>query len=235
MSARLKKSLQAFGCLFIPLAFLVIAFYPMFANIQENARTTTCHSNLKLLGAAFSMYAQDNNDTMPNVSNRNGSNTWREAIFPYVKTKDAYHCPDRTEAADGSGFSQNYAANACHQGAFAAPGLPPIRCASYPHPAKLILLLEAENNPRPGFDIDDPVLFGPQTQKLWAGHFTVHGSFLMADGHVKSFVPSNTYLYDPKNHSLFNFWYRNTDTRLSANGEAVLKVTAKRFHWAANP
>ena len=162
MPARRKKFLQAFGCLFVPLAFLVFAFYPMFADIQENARTTTCRSNLKLLGTALSMYAQDNNDAMPNTSNSNGSRTWREDIFPYVKAKDAYHCPDRAEAADSSGFSQNYAANACRQGAFAAPGLPPIARTAYPYPAKLILLLEAENNPRPDFDIDDPVSFGPQ-------------------------------------------------------------------------
>jgi prepilin-type processing-associated H-X9-DG protein len=234
MSARLKKLLQAFGCLFIPLAFLVAAFYPMFADIQENARTTACHSNLKKLGTALSMYAQDNNDALPNVSNRDGSNTWREEIFPYVQAKDAYHCPDRAEAADSSGFSQNYAANACRQGAFAVPGSPPMTRTAYLHPAKLILLLEAENNPRPDFDIDDPVLFGSQTQKLWAGHFSVHGNFLMADGHVKLYGPSGTYLYDPKNHSLFNFWYRNTDTRLSANGEEVLKVAERHFHWGSN-
>ena len=231
MSNRLKKSLQVLGCLGIPLAFLFLVFYPIFANLRENTRATSCHTHLKNLGIAFSQYASDNDEAMPNVSADNGSQTWREALYPYVKSKETYHCPDRSDAVDAYGFSQNYAANDSRKGAFAAPGSAPITRQDYPYPSKLILLIEAENNPHPDFNIDDPLLFGPRTHKLWAGHFTVHGTYLMADGRAKSLVPSDTYLYDPKNHSLFNYWYRNPDTQLSPNGEAVLKETSKQFKW----
>lgn len=79
--------------------------------------------------------------------------------------------------------------------------------------------------------MDNAPLFGSQTQKLWSGHFKVHGKFLMADGHAKSLMPANIYQYGPKNHTLFNFWYRNGDTRLSTNGHAVLKDAERRFKW----
>ncbi len=77
--------------------------------------------------------------------------------------------------------------------------------------------------------MDDAALFGPQTHKIWFGHFKANGEFLKADGHVKTLIPENTYQYDPKNHTLFNLWYRNGDTRLSANGVAVLKDAERRF------
>lgn len=231
MSRRVSGTVKTFGCLTAILIFVALVFYPMFADIQENTRTVSCRSNLEKLGMALTQYSQDNDGAMPNAAAKDGTRTWRETIFSYVKSKDIYHCPDRNDAIDAHGFSQNYAANDSPKGAFARPGSVGVSLKSYPSPNKLILLLETEDNPRPDFDIDDPVLFSPKTQKIWCGHVSVHGNFLMADGHVGLFAPSNTYLYDPKNHSLFNFWYRNTDTRMSPNGEAVLKVTEKRFHW----
>ena len=117
------------------------------------------------------------------------------------------------------------------KGALAGPGSPALTRKDYPDPAKLILLVEAERNNRPEFNIDNAPLFGPQTHKIWFGHFKVHGEFLMADGHAKSLVPATTYQYDPKNSTLFNFWYRNSETRLSANGAAVLKDAQERFKW----
>jgi len=228
MSTRLKKSLQVFGCLGILLAFLFLVFYPIFVDLRENAWTQSCHGNLKTLGAALAQYSADNDDALPAVTSASGR-TWRETLLVYVKDEDIYHCPKRDDFADAHGIPQNYAANACRKGAFAGTGLPPLTRRDYFEPTKLIMLAETENNPRPDFDIDDPVLFGLNAHKLWAGHFSVHSNFLFADGHVKSLFPDMTALYDSKNHSLFNYWYRSPDTRLSPNGEKVLQETAKEF------
>ena len=228
MSTRLKKSLQVFGCLGIPLALLFAVLYPVFSMVRENARSASCQTNLKTLGVALAQYSVDNDDALPEVTSASGQ-TWRETLLMYVKDKDIYHCPKRDDFVDVRGISQNYAANDCRKGAFAGPSSPPITRRDYLEPTKLIMLTETENNPRPDFDIDDSVLFGPQAHKLWADHFSVHSTFLFADGHVKSLLPAMTALYDPKNQSLFNCWYRSPGTRLSPNGEAVLKETAKRF------
>lgn len=242
MLQRAKKVLTICGCLLPIVLFFAAALYPVFSMVHENAHASVCQSNLRQLAVAFIEYSQDNDQAMPNIADKNGRNTWREAVYPYSPpSKDIYHCPDRYDNLDSHGFSQNYAANYSGnygqsqpdqgRGALAGPNSRPLTQSDYPHPNQLILLVEAENNNRPEFNIDNAALFGPQANKLWAGHFSVHSDFLMADGHAKSLPPSATYRDDPKNKTLFNFWYRNCETRLSANGVTVLKETTTRFHW----
>ena len=240
MPRGLKKAFQVLGCLAIPLAFLTLVSFPTFTMVRENAHTVFCQTNLKRLGTAFLQYSQDNDGAMPNVSDATGIHTWRAATLPYVKLKETYHCPARRDDLGAEGFPQNYAANYSGdysaspqdrgKGALAGAGSLALTRKDYPNPGKLILLLETEENERPEFNIDSASLFGPQTHKLWFGHFKVHGEFLLADGHTKSFMPANTYQYDPKNHTLFNFWYRNGDTCLSANGIAALRDAERRFN-----
>ncbi len=239
MSERTKTILKFCALLAIPLLVFYAMLYPIIGEVRENAHTTSCRDNLRKLGTAFMQYSQENDGMMPNIADRTGANTWRDATLPYVKIREVYHCPSRRDDVGAGGFSQNYAANYSGdygrtqpdrgKGALAGSGSIPLSRQDYSDPSKLILLLEPENNSRPEFNIDDSALFGPQTHTLWAGHFRRHGNFLMADGHVKSWEPSATYLYDPKNHSLLNLWYRNSDTRLSANRAAVLKDAKTRF------
>jgi hypothetical protein len=217
------------GCLLLIIGFFYLIFSPVFFMVRDNSQAGVCQTHLKALGVAFYQYSQDNDHAMPNVSGSDGSHTWREAVFPYARVKEMYHCPARNDNLDGNDFSQNYAANdSGGKGALGRPNSPPVHWKDIPSPSKLILLTEAENNPRPDFDIDDPILFGPQTHKLWAGHYR-SGMLLFVDGHTKRLPPDATYLDDPKNKSLFNYWYRNDETRLSANGIAVLKDATIRF------
>ena len=242
MPEHVKKAFPVFGCVIAPtvaVAFLTAAFYPIFTMIRDSTHTISCRDNLKKLGTAFGQYSEDNDGAMPNISDATRGHTWRDATLPYVKLKEVYHCPDRRDDVDADGFPESYAVNYSGdygaskpdwgKGALAGPGSSALTRTDYPDPAKLILLLEAEGNERPEFNMDSALLFGPQTHKIWFGHFKVHGEFLLADGHTKSLIPANTYQYDPKNHTLFNLWYRNGDTRLSANGVAVLKDAEERF------
>src|SRR5579885_3147288 len=41
------------------IALLAAILFPVFARARENARRATCQSNLKQLGLAYHMYAQD--------------------------------------------------------------------------------------------------------------------------------------------------------------------------------
>jgi hypothetical protein len=230
MSAPSKRVWINGGCLLLIIGFFYLIFSPVVFMVRDNSQAVSCQANLKALGIAIYQYSQDNDHVMPNVSGSDGSHTWREAIFPYARVKEIYHCPARNDDLDGNGFSQNYAANdSGGKGALGGPNSLPVLWKEIPSPGKLILLTETENNPRSDFDLDDPVLFGPQTHKLWAGHFQRLDGLLFADGHTKRLPPNATYLDDPKNKSLFNYWYRNDETRLSANGIAVLKDATLRF------
>jgi prepilin-type N-terminal cleavage/methylation domain-containing protein/prepilin-type processing-associated H-X9-DG protein len=91
------------------LAILAAILFPVFARAREKARTASCQSNLKQIGLAWHMYAQDydevtcpartNVDTFPG-----GRMIWMSLIYPYVKNRQAFVCPsgDGTVAWDES-------------------------------------------------------------------------------------------------------------------------------------
>jgi len=47
------------------IAILAAILFPVFARARENARKSTCQSNLKQIGLAFMQYAQDFDEMLP--------------------------------------------------------------------------------------------------------------------------------------------------------------------------
>src|SRR5437660_1778673 len=47
------------------IAILAAILFPVFAQAREKARQATCQSNLRQIGMAVQMYAQDFDETMP--------------------------------------------------------------------------------------------------------------------------------------------------------------------------
>ena len=76
-------------------SILAAILFPVFARARENARRTSCASNLKQLALGLMMYAQDNDSGLPAYS-KNGSATWAKLYEPtidYVKNTQIYRCP----------------------------------------------------------------------------------------------------------------------------------------------
>jgi len=76
------------------IAILAAILFPVFQKVRENARRTTCVSNLKQLGLAVIQYNSDNDEYMPLGVDFAHQYDWREQIYPYVKAAGAYLCPD---------------------------------------------------------------------------------------------------------------------------------------------
>ena len=92
------------------IAILAAILFPVFAQAREAARTTVCLSNVKQLSLGAMMYVQDYDERFwawnwgfdcngGNVSNgvtlpRDSAAFWTMAIYPYVKNKQIYQCPD---------------------------------------------------------------------------------------------------------------------------------------------
>src|SRR5476649_1192803 len=91
------------------IAILAAILFPVFAQAREKARSTTCLSNLKQLGAATQMYVQDYDERLffrasaanPSVS-RSGAIVpaasqppvlWWNAVQPYTKNTRILVCP----------------------------------------------------------------------------------------------------------------------------------------------
>jgi prepilin-type N-terminal cleavage/methylation domain-containing protein/prepilin-type processing-associated H-X9-DG protein len=104
------------------IAILAAILFPVFGRARENARRTSCQSNMKQLGLGFLQYSQDYDERLPiggggtaSLPN-NKPYGWGMQIFPYVKSKQIYTCPsDITQisaAAQTTGYSViSYGAN----------------------------------------------------------------------------------------------------------------------------
>ena len=180
---------------------------------------------------------------MPNIYMHSPRNSWRVLVYPYIKSRAVFQCPDRdqndpdTKAIGIDTFPPSYAANytgnygRTHpdkgQGAFAGPSSKPISMDDVSEPEKLITLVETTNNPDPEYNIDNPAKFGPVSHRLWAGKGG-GGNYLTLDGHVKWMKPLTTY-QTTNGQVIQNLWYRDGQTPLSANGVAVLQDAQQRF------
>ena len=102
------------------IAILAAILFPVFAQAREKARQTACLSNLKQMGNAVMMYAQDNDEILPatgwqgpctdpanptaagtNDANFFGFYSFPLAIQPYVKNYGVLVCPSDTSGAGG--------------------------------------------------------------------------------------------------------------------------------------
>ena len=96
------------------IAILAAILFPVFARARENARRSSCQSNLKQIGLGIIQYAQDydeimvpawlegtcdagqgwqgtNDGTVKNCTS--GNFKWMDLLQPYVKSEEIFNCP----------------------------------------------------------------------------------------------------------------------------------------------
>jgi prepilin-type N-terminal cleavage/methylation domain-containing protein/prepilin-type processing-associated H-X9-DG protein len=84
------------------IGILAAMLLPALSSAREKARATNCLSNLKQIGVALTIYADDCSGNYPVAGGTIGWNqidsttrmaSWMQQVFPYVKKKEVYHCP----------------------------------------------------------------------------------------------------------------------------------------------
>src|SRR5579862_8326471 len=99
------------------IAILAAILFPVFARAREQARRTSCLSNMKQIGTALFMYAQDYDETLPerygnccgpstfyDYETYNGvgyERTWKNMLYPYIKNLQVFQCPSNNAAQVG--------------------------------------------------------------------------------------------------------------------------------------
>jgi len=86
------------------IGLLAAVFFPVFFKVRENARRTSCASNMGQLGHAFILYAQDNDQSLPKqefggTGDRaaNAVNAaWETRLLPFTRSADINRCPSDT-------------------------------------------------------------------------------------------------------------------------------------------
>ena len=104
------------------IAILAAILFPVFATAREKARQSSCSSNLKQLGLAMTQYAQDYDETMPSGGDLWGQGAgWGCQVYPYIKSKQVFVCPDDTGSNGNDVCSYGYNNNNLIHGSVMAP------------------------------------------------------------------------------------------------------------------
>ena len=118
------------------IAILAAILFPVFQKVRENARRISCASNLKQLSLGVTQYTQDADELLPSINYGGGGaqdatspppagwvsyttfgaatgtkfDVTRGGLYPYVKSKGVYVCPDDTS---GQTNGNSYEMNSC--------------------------------------------------------------------------------------------------------------------------
>lgn len=198
------------------IALLAAILFPVFAQAREKARQVSCLSNEKQVALGFIQYMQDYDEATPIWTTATGeirNDGWAGRIFPYVKSKQVFHCPN-----DGDVMNVSYMLNNAFAYYFALSTIP-----SWNAPASTVMLAEVSNeatverdftsptetvSPRMYMDVAGPDANGPAGpfkgaagtlggrpfNSYWTtskeGRHTKGSNFMLCDGHAKWLLPS---------------------------------------------
>ena len=169
------------------IAILAAILFPVFARARENARRTSCLSNLKQIGLAALQYNQDYDDYMPLTlmdsffNDGTISSTWVDTTQPYIKSNQVYRCPSDSDSSWETPVSvygatstmpplikrfSSYQVNAyLINWGFSA--MPYSHLSALQSPSKVVYLAEA--GPRSVLDHFGPMCWGTPTDEALCG------------------------------------------------------------------
>jgi len=179
------------------IAILAAILFPVFARARENARKSTCQSNMKQIGIAARMYTQDYDEFNAKCCPDGAHTVWfSDALMAYTKNDAIFICPSKREwgthrcgcpsARRKRGYGlNNWVSGNKYFG---------VSDASCTLPAQTIILSDAvcfntgwtSTSPMPLNRVGDVYASGVITE--WRHNGGVNA--LYADGHVKWLKPS---------------------------------------------
>lgn len=186
------------------IGILAAIIVPTVGAVRASAKTAGCASNLRQIGMAMNLYANENKGSLPKVINRDGlspSTTWMQKIAPFVSVDSQVGA-----AADGKARAA---------GVLLCPAFeydPTTRFAPYgmniyvdpvtgskwnyqtniPSPSRVFLVLEINYNGD---------TYSPSSGDVTRRHPGNTANFLFADGHVERIstpVPATDERWQPK-------------------------------------
>ncbi|RYG62449.1 DUF1559 domain-containing protein [bacterium] len=96
------------------IAILAAILFPVFGRARENARRSSCQSNLKQVALGVIQYAQDYDEMFPLSVTGSTSITstppvgWADSIQPYLKSTQIYQCPSESTSIETNPTAAGY-------------------------------------------------------------------------------------------------------------------------------
>jgi prepilin-type N-terminal cleavage/methylation domain-containing protein/prepilin-type processing-associated H-X9-DG protein len=185
------------------IAILAAILFPVFARARENARRSSCQSNLKQMSLGIMQYIQDSDERFPfaGCGTGNGCNSfaqcggptapagsWAELSQPYVKSTQVFKCPSD---ARGASFTASYGPNGRLGGAGGSPSPGAAKLLSEVDQVSKVVLWYEDNYPTANtynrIECLDWI-YAPSGIGLNVVAHTIHlegANFAFVDGHVK--------------------------------------------------
>ncbi len=210
------------------IAILAAILFPVFGRARENARRSSCQSNLKQIGLGIIQYTQDYDEKLPivgtcdtpgsgcnDVDRGRSFGSWSQRAYPYIKSTQVFACPSNprnTDRRDGAtqGYPEipiSYGANFHYFGTYERARAE----NTVNQPSVKIMVTEMRDSDSVGLGAGDWDQWGggfPYNQRTFAGHLGTMNC-LYGDGHVKAMKPVNTL-------TPLNQWGAFTDTNTGA-------------------
>ena len=180
------------------IAILAAMLLPALAKAREKARTISCVSNMKTIGLANAMYADDYEDsmvptnygcasyTLPNGNTHTGGYIlWHTLIYPYIGDTKTYNCPSGVEGSkDGYKYTGQYIGNSMYGRNHRSNGT---KRANFKYPSDCCIFGDTGYAPS-----TDGAEYANLYAPIFRNHFVYHGrhntqpSISFADGHAAS-------------------------------------------------
>jgi prepilin-type N-terminal cleavage/methylation domain-containing protein/prepilin-type processing-associated H-X9-DG protein len=189
------------------IAILAAILFPVFARAREKARQSGCQSNLKQIGIAATMYAQDYDETMVTawrMSNNQDGTTWADMLMPYMKNLQLLDCPSSglktalLGPTTWGGYTVNrtalsYGINANYYGGYAGSASGPtanrptgMNMARIQAPAETVLHTDHYGNYEAASQYDIQAAYTAVPLNASDYRHNEQSNVLFCDGHVKS-------------------------------------------------
>ena len=214
------------------IAILAWMLLPALNNERENARSAQCSSNLKQLGNAMILYADDNAGFAPVLATPNSSTFWPTRLSPYcsgteTKLTAVFRCPSHRNKYNGAplpvdidwtniSYGINYAlynvgngpADTANGGRFWGAKLARLARASQ----ALYLAEKNHANVTNGYypAVSNEYPNGASTLEMANYHKTGKANTLFADGHVGALVIKSITTKAAGEHNAAP-WFQYTD------------------------
>jgi prepilin-type N-terminal cleavage/methylation domain-containing protein/prepilin-type processing-associated H-X9-DG protein len=180
------------------IAILAAILFPVFGRARENARRSSCQSNLKQVGLAMMQYVQDYDERFMVADHEDADGNgvadyaWFRPLQVYIKSEQVFKCPSLGDETNKPNPNTDYILNG-----FFAHG---VSQAIFQQTALQIMVAEREKN-RDVFDYHAWIRdegSGPEEQFEFRDNISKNrhfdgSTYLFADGHVKWLRPERVF------------------------------------------